>query len=104
GDDVLPVLAAALRDRHDMVERQLRGRKLVRTVLAGVIVPGVDVIAGKRDVIEPALDLDETKQADHGRQLEAELDRPYLAVMFRDHLHFSLAPQRDGFLPVNDLQ
>ena len=73
-------------------------------VLAGVMVACVDIGAGERDVIEAAFDFDEAKQADDGGKLESERDRPYLAVVNRDHLHFSLAPQRNGLLPVNDLQ
>src|SRR5258708_29308747 len=47
-DDVLPVLAATLRDRHDVVERQLARRKLVAAVLALVVVPRVDVAPRER--------------------------------------------------------
>src|ERR1051325_342815 len=104
GDDVLPVFAAALRHRHDMVERQFRRRKRVVAVLAGVIVARVDVGPGERHVIEAAFYLDEAEEADDGGQLEAERNRPYLALVVRDHLHFSLAPERNRLLPVNDLQ
>src|SRR5262249_21748155 len=38
GNDVLPVLSAALGDRHDMIERQLARREAVTAVLAPVIV------------------------------------------------------------------
>jgi hypothetical protein len=69
-----------------------------------VTVASVDIGSGKRDVIEAALDLDEAKQADDGGKLEADGDSSYFAVMNRDHLHFSLAPQRDGLLPVNNPQ
>src|SRR3954469_8026130 len=43
GNDVLPVLSAALGDRHHMIEGQLRARQLLPAVLAGVLVAGVDV-------------------------------------------------------------
>jgi hypothetical protein len=64
GDDVLPVLAAALGDRHDMIERQLCGGQLLATVLTGVLVTRIDVGARKRHIIEPPLDLDATQQPD----------------------------------------
>ena len=104
GDDVLPVLAAALGDRHHVVERQLRrGHRLV-AVLAGVIVAGVDIGAGERDVVEPAFDPDEAEQADDRGQLEADRHRPNLAVVDRDHLNLPLAPERNRLLPVDDLE
>src|SRR5436190_22214352 len=81
GDDVLPVLAPALRHRHHMVEGQLRRGERVVAVLAGVIVARVDVRPGEGDVIEPAFYLHEAKQANDRRQLEGEGHCPYLAVM-----------------------
>src|SRR2546421_445822 len=101
GDDVLPVLAAAVRDRDDMVERQLGCREILVAVLAGVVVARVDIRPRERDVIEPALDFDETEEADDGGQLETERHRPYLAVVNRDHLDFPLAPKRHRLLPVD---
>src|ERR1051325_6993388 len=51
-DDILPVLAATVRDRHDMVERELaRGIRLA-TVLTRMVVAGVDVRSRERHVIE----------------------------------------------------
>ena len=87
-----------------MIEGQFARRKRVATVLAAVIVSRVDVRARERHVIEPALDLDEAEEADDGGQLETDRNRPYLALVMRDHLHFSLAPERNGLLPVNDLE
>src|SRR4051812_13093221 len=104
GDDVVPVLAAALRHRNHVVERQLGCREAVVAVLARVVVARVDVRARERDVVETALDFDETEEADDRGQLEAEGHRPYLAVMNRDHLHLPLAPERHRLLPVDDLQ
>src|SRR6188474_230944 len=104
GDDVFPVFAAALRDGHYVVEREVSRREPPAAVLAGVMVACVNVRAREGNVIEAAFDFDEAKQADDGRKLESERDRPHLAVVNRDHLHFSLAPQRNSLLPVNYLQ
>src|SRR5262249_59629302 len=101
GDDVLPVLAAALGDRHDVIEREVGRLEAVVAVLAGVIVAGVDVGARERNVVEAAFDADEAEEADDGRQLEAYGHRPNLAVVDRDHLDLPLAPERNRFLPVN---
>src|SRR5690606_18953045 len=57
-DDVLPVLAATLCDRHDVVERQLAARERFAAVLTAVIVSGVDVGAREGHVVESALDAD----------------------------------------------
>ena len=75
GDDVLPILSAALGDRHHMIEGQLRGREVVAAVLARVVVARVDIGARERHVVESALDLDIAQQPDDRRQLEAEGDR-----------------------------
>ena len=104
GDDVLPVLAAAVRHRDHVVEGQLRGREHLVAVLTRVVVARVDVRPRERHVIEPALDSDEAEEADDGGQLEAERHRPYLAVVDRDHLYLPLAPERNRLLPVNDLE
>src|SRR4029453_7198657 len=63
-NNILPVLPAALGDRHDMIERQLVGGKLVTTVLTLVIVAGVNIRPRKWHVVEAPLDFDVTKQAD----------------------------------------
>src|SRR5205823_2302505 len=72
GDDVFPILTAALGDRQDMIERQLAGWIGIAAVLARVVVACVNIRPRERHVIEPALDLDVAKQPDDGRQLEAE--------------------------------
>src|SRR5688500_13667336 len=57
-DDVLPVLAAALGDRHHVIEGELRAGERLSAVLAAVMIAGVDVRARERYVIEAALDAD----------------------------------------------
>src|SRR5262249_23207863 len=104
GDDVLPVLPAALRGRDDMVQGPGAGRQRLAAILAGVFVPGVDVQARERHVVELTLDSDEPQEPDDGRQLETERDGPDLTVVDRDDLDLSLAPERDRFLPVDDLE
>src|SRR5688572_23434331 len=84
--DVLPVFPAALGDRHDMVEREIRRGKDVAAILTGVIVPCVDVRARKRHVIDIPLDFDVSQQANDRGQLEAEGRRPYFAFVRRNNL------------------
>src|SRR6185436_18228691 len=71
-DDVLPVLPAALGDRHDMIEGQLAHGKLIAAVLTPMVVPRVDVRTRKRHVVEATLDLDVPEQTNNRGQLEAE--------------------------------
>src|SRR5581483_5580786 len=104
GDDVLPVFAAALRDRHDVIEGQVAGRKQVAAVLARVLVARVDVGARERHVVEAALDLDIAEQPDDRRQLEREGHGADFAVVLAYNLDLPLTEQRDRLLPVDDLQ
>src|SRR4029453_8330329 len=70
GNDVFPILSAALGDRHDMIEGQLRCRKYLPAVLAGVVVPRVDVGPGERHVINLPLDFDISQQANDRGDVE----------------------------------
>jgi len=103
-DDVLPVFSAALGDRHHVIEGQLAGWKRVTAVLAAVIIAGIDIGAGKRHVVESPLDLDVSKQANDGRELEADGNCPNLSVVHRDNLDLALAPKGDRLLPVDNFE
>src|SRR5260221_11262341 len=87
-----------------MSEREIRAWQSLRAVLGRVFVPRVDVRAREGDVVDLPLDLDIAEQADDRRQLEAERDRPDLPVVHRDDFDLPLAPKRDRFLPMDDLQ
>ena len=105
GDDVLPVLSAALGDRHHMIEGQFRGGKDLPAVLTRVVVAGVDIGAGERHVVDRPLDADVPQQANDRGQPEAERDRPdFAVVVLRDDLDLPLAQKRHRFLPVDDLE
>src|SRR5262245_139753 len=104
GDDILPVLAAAMRHRQDVIEGQLTRWKDVTAVLATAIVSRVNVGARERDVIEAPLDLDVSQQANDRRELEAERNRTNLPIVDGDNLDLALAPERNRLLPVDDLQ
>src|SRR4051812_8171653 len=62
--DVLPVLAAALGHRDDVVERQLTRRKSMAAVLTRVMVTRINICPREGHVIESALDLDVPQQPD----------------------------------------
>src|SRR5258706_11716425 len=57
-DDILPVLPAALGDRHHVIEGQLAGGVRPAAVLAPMVVARVDIRPGEGHIIESALDLD----------------------------------------------
>src|SRR5438045_2402785 len=86
GDDVLPVLPAALRDRQHMIERQFVRGKPLAAILAAVIVTGVDVRAREGYVVETPLYLYISQQTDHRGHLETESDRVDLAIVHLDNL------------------
>src|SRR5688572_31327772 len=87
-----------------MIEGQVSRGKDVPAVLARMVVPGVDIGPRKRHVVDVALDLDVAQQADDRRQLEAEGWGPNFAFIRRNNLDLPLAPKRDSFLPVDDLE
>src|SRR5262249_27524955 len=58
GDDVLPLLPAAVRDRHHAIEGELARRIAVAAVLAAMIVARVNIRARKWNVVEAPLDFD----------------------------------------------
>ena len=87
-----------------MVEGQLVRGEVISAVLALMAVARVDVRPRKGHVIEAALDLDVTKQPDDGWELETERNGADLPVVHRDDLDLPLAPERDGLLPVDDLE
>src|SRR4051812_32696449 len=94
GDDVLPVLPPALRNRDNVVEGEVAGGSRVAAILAAVMVARVDVGARERHVVETPFDADIAEQADDGRQLEADRYRPHFTVVHRDDLDLALTPQR----------
>ena len=63
-----------------------------------------EYFAGTRKEFDVPLDLDVPQQADDRRQLEAEGNGPDFPVVHRDNLDLPLAPKRDRFLPVDDLE
>jgi hypothetical protein len=104
GDDVLPVLPAALGDRNDVIESQLRRGQSVTAVLARMIVACVDVGARKGDALGGSAHTNPAQQPDDGRQLDGERHGAHLALVVRDDLHLALTPQGDRLLPVHDAQ
>src|SRR5690606_11262435 len=104
GDDVLPGLAPALGNGNDVVEGEVRRRIARAAILAGVLVTRIDVRARKWHIVERPPYPDATQEANHGRQPEADRHGPHFPVVYGHNLDFPLAPERDRFLPVDDLE
>ena len=104
GDDIFPILAAALGDRHHMIEGEIAGGEFFAAVLAKMLVTCVNIGARKRHVVEAALYLDVAEQTDNRWEPEAEGNSPDFPVVHRDDLNLALAPERDRLLPVDNLE
>ena len=88
GNDVIPTLLATERNRHDVVERQILGRKFFAAVLTRVIIARIDVRTRKLHTIQ-VLDSDIFKQPDDRRQLDGKGDGMNLLVIFFNDFNFS---------------
>ena len=104
GDNVLPVLAATLRYRHDVIERQLRHGKTIPAVLTLVVVACIDVGAREGDIVEVAPNRDVAEQPNDGWKLEAHGNGPDLTIVDRNHLDLTLTPQGDRLAPIYDIE
>ena len=89
-DDVLPVLAAALRHRYHVIEREFLCGEDVGAVLAFEFVSRVDVGAREGHIIEAFFYPDVPEQPDDRRQLEGKRDSTDLTVVMRDDLDLAL--------------
>ena len=71
GDNVVPAFLPAAGNGHDMVERQIFGRKLLSAVLTRIVVPRVNVRPRKLHLVV-VLDPDVLEQPDNRGQLDGE--------------------------------
>jgi len=103
GNDVLPRGITALNDRRHMIEGKFLGRIFTSAVLAGILVPQIDIGPREPDFLISAFDLDEFEQAQDGGKFERNSDATDFPVVEVDHLDFALREQGDRPLPGNDL-
>ena len=68
GDDIVPALLSAHRDRHDVIERQILRREFLAAVLTRVIVARVDVRPRKFHAVM-VLDADILQQANDRQEV-----------------------------------
>src|SRR5260370_18104781 len=74
GDNVVPSLVAAPRNRDHVVEGELPGREAMAAILAAVVVASVDVGATEGDVGKRAFHPDVTEHAQHPSRLHPPRD------------------------------
>ena len=103
-DKVLWCRFAALSTRQNVVERQILSVSVLAAVLTTITIADVDPGTFHRRFASGATHIYIMTQANDRRQLEAEGRGPDLALVRRDNLDLPLAPKRDSFLPVDDLE
>jgi hypothetical protein len=103
GDDVIPGFAAPFHHGYDMIERQIFRGAFCPAVLAGIVIPCINVCSAEFDVLVLSPDLYILKEPKHAGHFYGETDTPDLAIIFRQDLDFALAQQIQGALPGDDV-
>jgi hypothetical protein len=89
-DDVVPGLASPSDNRNYMIESQILGGTFLATVLAGVMITGVDVRSVEFDVLKVLMDFYVFEQSQDTGHFDCEADAVDFPIIFRQHLHFAL--------------
>jgi hypothetical protein len=103
GDDVIPGFAAPFHHRHDMVEREIFGGAFFTAVLAGVVIPRINVCSAEFNVLVLSSDLYIFKEPKHTGHFDGEADAADFAIILCQDLDFALAQQIQGALPGDDV-
>jgi hypothetical protein len=90
GDDIFPGLCPALDHGNDMVKGEVLSRAFFPTVLASVVVSGIDVCPTELYMLEALSGLYIFKQSEDAGHLNGEADAPDLSVVLGQHLDFAL--------------
>ena len=88
GDNIVPALLSAHRDRNNVIEREILGWKFLTAVLTRVIVARIDVGARKLNSVQ-VFHPDVFEEANDRRQLDCERDGMDLLVVLFDDFDFS---------------
>ena len=87
-----------------MVEGEVFGAVPAAAILAGVVIPRVDVRPAELHVAESVPDLYIPEQAQDARHPDREADAAYLPVVFGDDLDLSLKEKSERLFPGDDVQ
>jgi hypothetical protein len=102
-DDVFPGLLSTARDRNDVVEAEVFGRKALTAVLAFVIVPHVDVRTRKFDA-GSVPDSNVLDQPADGRELDRKRDTVKFFIVLVEDLDLARKQKRQGLPPRNNAE
>lgn len=101
--DVVPGLSSPLDDGNHVVECQVLGAVPLTAILAGIVIPGVDVCPTELHMVETLPHLHIPEQAKDAGHPDREADAPYLTVVFGDDLDLALKEKRQSLLPGDDV-
>jgi hypothetical protein len=99
GDYVFPCFCASLYNGNNMVERQVFSGTLFPAVLAGMVIPGVDVRPAELGTLKVLSDLYILEESEDARHSDGEADASDFAIVFGENLHFTLAKQIERPFP-----
>ena len=90
GDDVVPGFAVTSDDRDDMVKGQILSGTLFPTVLAGMMITGVNVRSAEFHVLKVPAHLYILEESQDAGHFDCEAYAVDLPVIFRQDLHLAL--------------
>jgi hypothetical protein len=93
GDNIIPCFAAALDDGFDMVKGQVFRVKFFTAILAGVMIPRIDIGSAELDVLQIFADLYILQQSEDTGHPDGKADAVDLAIIFSQNLNFTLVEQ-----------
>jgi hypothetical protein len=91
GDDVIPGFAASFHHGHNMVKREIFRGALFPAILAGVVVPRINICPAEFDVMMISPDLDILQEPENAGHFYGKTDAPDFAVILGQDLDFALA-------------
>ena len=103
GDDILPGFASSLDDGNNVVERQAFRGTFLPAILAGMMIPGVDVGSAEFCALKTLPDFDIFEKPENTGQLYRKADASDFPIVFGQYFDLALAKQADGAFPGYDV-
>jgi hypothetical protein len=103
GHDVAPAFVSFPDDGNDMIEGEILRRALLPAILAGVVVPGVNIGPAELNVMETLPRFYIFEQSKHAGQFHSETDAADFFVIFRQNFNLALEKESQGALPRNNV-
>ena len=86
-----------------MVKCQILRGTFLATVLAGMVVPSINISPAELYMLETLSDLYVLQQPQNARHLNSETDATNFTIVFRQHFNLALAEQVQRPLPGNNI-